>query len=534
MRPKKFQAAAIVAVAVTAVLTLVGCEPSSQATNTGGAGDALVVNVPTAPTTLDPAAGCSMYYDTVIGSNVYSALTQFGTRDGSDGFKEMDPSVVEPYLAESWDISDDGTEYTFHLRHDVVFPSGKPLNAEAVKYSFDRLLKMGMCGAYPAEDGTPGIILGVTAVDEYTVTVTLAQPSANMLSAWTSTPFIVDPTVVEAHGGVAKGEINEWMAAHVAGVGPFLLDSYKPNERAVLVRNPDFPIQPKTDKIIINFVSSPATLLLQAKDGTADVTLGLAKQAAKSLEGDSRFKVVASESTLALQIGLNNERAPFDNVKFREALSMAIPYADVLKSIGYGYGTPYYGPIQPAMPFFNAELSAPRKYDLKRAKQLIAESGVSVPLDIEMVVTQGQASDKQLAAVAQSEWAKLGVNVNVKELSATEYTTATQGHTVDSYIRLTGPAGADPGYYLAYDMVCGVPYNLSGICVKGADELLADARQASDDETRQKLYDQITELWTAQSPKITVFGDKYVAVLGSKVTQYEYSNTLRMKLWSNK
>ncbi|GAA5154609.1 ABC transporter substrate-binding protein [Microbacterium pseudoresistens] len=533
MRAKKLSAVGLAAIGVVAVLSISGCQAPS--TNDGDVGkERLVVNVPTAPTTLDPAAGCSMYYDTAIGSNVYSSLTRFGTREAPGGFQEMDPSVVEPYIAESWVISDDGTEYTFQLRDDVTFPSGEPLNAEAVKYSFDRLLTMGMCGAYPAEDGSPGIIQDITVDDEYSLTITLEKPSANMLAAWTSTPMIVDPSVVEENGGYAEGEINEWMASNVAGVGPFLLDSYRPNERAVLVRNPDFPLQPETDEIVINFVSSPATLLLQAQNGTADVTLGLAKQAANSLEDDSKLTVVASESTLALQIGLNNERAPFDNAKFREALSLAIPYEEVLKSVAYGYGTPYYGPIQPAMPFFNAELSAPREYDIEKAKQLIAESGVTVPVDMELVITQGQASDKQLAAVAQSEWAQLGVNVSVKELSAPDYTTATQGHTVDAYIRLTGPAGADPGYYLAYDMVCGVSFNLSGICVEGADELLAQARMASDDETRQKLYDEITTLWTAQSPKITVFGDQYVAVLSADVTDYEYSNSLRMSNWAKK
>jgi hypothetical protein len=116
--------------------------------------------------------------------NLYSRLTQYGSKPGPDGTTQIDPSKLEPYAAESWTISDDGKTYTFKLRAGAKFPSGKPVDAEAVTYSFDRALKMNGCGGYFLHDGLldPPLISSVDAKDATTVVFNLSQADPNALT----------------------------------------------------------------------------------------------------------------------------------------------------------------------------------------------------------------------------------------------------------------------------------------------------------------------------------------------------------------
>jgi peptide/nickel transport system substrate-binding protein len=346
-------AAAFAAAAAGMLLSACGGEYNSgsgngsSASEGGGADTPLKVNMAVAPGTLDPASGCGANDLALIGS-LYTRLTQYGSKPGPDGTTQVDPGKIEPYAAESWTVSDDGKQYTFKLRANAKFPSGKPVDAEAVKYSFERTLTMNGCGGYFLHDGLldPPLIKEIVVKDPTTVVFELSQPDPNALQAWAQpAASIVDKSVVDANGGVKKDSVNEYMGSHAAGAGPYLLESYEPNKSAVLTANPDFVGEPKpaSKTIRINFVNSDPTLLLQAKSGDTDITLGLSKQSAKSLEGNKNVRVIANDTPLSEQIGLPNSKAPFKNVKFRQALALALPYQDIVDKAAFGYGTLFSG-----------------------------------------------------------------------------------------------------------------------------------------------------------------------------------------------
>jgi peptide/nickel transport system substrate-binding protein len=527
-------------------LVLAACGGSYNGSGSGGGstassakGDAnspLKVNMAVAPGTLDPASGCGQNDLALIG-NLYSRLTQYGSKSGPDGTTEVDPSKLEPYAAESWTVSDDGKTYTFKLRAGAKFPSGKPVDAEAVKYSFERALKMNGCGGYFLHDGLldPPLISSIDVKDPTTVVFNLSQADPNALQAWAQpAASIVDASVVEANGGVKKDAVNQYMASHTAGAGPFLLESYEPNKSAILTANPDYvgPNTPASKSIRINFVNSDPTLLLQAKSGDADITIGLSKQSVKSLESTSGVRVIANDTPLSEQIGLPNTKAPFNNKTFREALGYALPYEQIVAKAAFGYGRLFSGPLQPIFPEYDASIGAPPKYDPAKAKQLVAQSGVKTPVTVEMVVQEGNSADQQIATIAQGEWRKLGVTVKIRNLPAAEYITGLQEHKYQSYVRLDGPGVIDPGYYLGYDMKCKIGFNLSEICIPAADKLAAAARNETDEAKRKQLYDQISRLWLADSPKIQVYADKHVAVLSKRVKSYFYSHEPDFRTWS--
>jgi peptide/nickel transport system substrate-binding protein len=495
----------------------------------------LVVNIAVAPATLDPAWGCTTE-SLGFFQNLYVRLTQYATSPGPDGTMMTDPSKPEElYFAKSVDISEDGTVYTFKLPEGYKFPSGTPVDANAVKYSLDRVLTMDACGAYFILEGIyePYLIQSVEAPDQYTVKITLARPDPNFMEALAQpAASIVDPGVVEANGGIKKGEPNEYMAGHAAGSGPFVLAEYEPNSRAVLVANPDFFGQPPAaKKIIVNWINANETLLLQARNREADVTIGLSPQSVASLKDNADVRIIVNDTTNAHRLGMPNGKAPWTSVKFREAVTHAIPYEDILQKVGYGYGAVFYGPFTPSFPEYNAQLSQPRKFDLDLARSLIKESGVTTPVDIELVIQEGSSTHVQIATILQGVWSQIGINLKVRQLSSSDFANAVEGHQAQASMRYDGTGIYDAGYFLGFDMVCGMSFNISEVCIPEADKLLEQARVEMDKAKRQALYDEITKLWVANSPFIPIFAVQETTVLNKDVKSFLWSHYYDFRTW---
>jgi peptide/nickel transport system substrate-binding protein len=519
-------------VLATAAAALAGGTGSSLASSKASA--PLVVNMATAPATLDPAEACGLSDLTVL-DNVYMRLTRYGSKPGPDGTTQVDPGHIVPYFAKSWKITNGGKKYTFTLRSGVKFTSGKAVTSADVKYSFQRSLTMGGCGGYFIYDGlyTPPLIKSMTTPNPTTFVVNLSVADPNVLQDWAqAAASIVDKSVVDQHGGVVKGKVNTWMSGHVAGVGPFTLSSYAANSKAVLTSNSSFFAPGKAPTITVNFIASDPTLLLQAKSGAADVTIGLSKQSTHSLVGDSKVKIIANDTSIAEWLGMVNDVAPFDNQKFREAMTYAVPYQDILSKIAYGYGTLFYGPIEVAMPEFNKTLEAARPYDLTKAKALLAASGVATPVTVGLDIQAGNPTDEQIATIVQGSWAQLGVTVTINKLSPSDFINKLESHKSQSFLRYDGPGVIEAGYMLGYDMKCKVSFNLATICIPAADKLYTQARQTTDKAKRQALWNQVIKLWTAQSPKIPIYGDKATAVVSTGVKSYYYSHEIDFSNWS--
>jgi peptide/nickel transport system substrate-binding protein len=301
----------------------------------------------------------------------------------------------------------------------------------------------------------------------------------------------------------------------------------------VLRANPDyFGPPPGSERLVVTWISDPAALLLQARTGRADVTLGLGKQQVHSLATNPAVRIIANDTTLVEQVHLPNTKEPWTNRLVREALTYAVPYEDILARVAFGYGSLFYGPLSPGFPQFNPELSAPRPFDLDRARRLLAESGISLPFDVEMTIAEGNIIHQQIATILQGVWRQLNVNMTIRVVSAAEFADLTQGHRTQAHIRLDGPGVIDAGYFLAYDMICDIGFNLAEVCIPEADALLWEARSTVDPVAQQALYDRITELWIADSPKIMVYADQFTAVLSAAVTDYHFSHLVDMRRWA--
>lgn len=493
-----------------------------------------IVNYSQPPPSLDPTVVCDIGDGGFI-SPLYTTLLQNSYKpvpNAAAGVTVLreDETAVKGYLAESYSVSEDGKTITLKLRDGVKFSTGRPVDAKAVVASLTRALKSGKCGTYFAEAAQFGNTEAIEAPDDKTVVIKLKRAEPLVINALTQPQLgIVDVEEIKA-----KGE--DWIATHVAGSGPYLLAEYQPGVRAVFKANPDFfgpkPLEPE---VIVNFITDNSTLLLQARNGKADVTLGLTKASIASLEGAKGLKIIKLPVSRWELLGFPTLTPPFDNAKFREGLTYGVPYAAILKNVAHGYGESYYGPFPPSFPAFNPKSGAPRAYDVAKAKALIAESGVKTPVPLDIVIREGWNDQEQIATILQGAWKPLGVDVTIKKLPASAYQEAVMGEKKpSSIIRIDGPSVGDPAWLLDYDMRCKSIFNISNYCNPKAEALLDEAHPIADPAKRQAYWDQIAELWIADSPRVPLFADVYTAVVSDKVKNWTFAQDgpFDLNLWS--
>jgi peptide/nickel transport system substrate-binding protein len=524
---------------------LAGCGGSDPAGGEAAkaAREPFIINSTTPPASLDPAK-VNGQLDIGNVRDLYSTLIKVEQKpmdgDVPEGVEvtREDQEHYAPYLAESFEVSDDGLTFTFKLRPEAKFSTGRPVNCEAVKASLERTVKVGASSAYYARAGQPDLDVKFACADPMTFVTTIARRETLMLKMFAQPQLsIVDVEEVKAKGPDGTKDLpansSPWLATHAAGAGPYILKEYSPGVREVFEANPTFfGERPREQTVIINFVQNEQTLLLQARNGQADVTLGLTKKAIKSLEGSDKANVVKVPTHTTQFIALPNKQAPFDNLKLREALTHAVPYEDILREVAQGYGELYYGPYAPGMVGYDEALSQPRAFDLEKAKALIAESGVKLPVKAELMLMDGILDQAQIAQIVQSTWKQLGVELRIKSVPTTVYNSDEGIFDENKFplVRWDGAGVVTPLWQLDYDMRCETTKgntnwtNTADFCSQEAEDLLNAAHRAPEGtDLKAKYWDPIAKIWIAASPRIPVYAETYTAVLDKDVKHWSYN-----------
>lgn len=303
------------------------------------------------PPHLDPTSAAAGAIDSVLYSNVFEGLTRFGS-DGS----------VNPGLAESWDISEDGLTYTFHLHSGVKFHDGTDMDAEDVVFSLDRARAEDSANAQKALYTD---IASVEAVDPATVKITLSVPNGAMLFnlAW-GDAVIVAPESIE---NIKQMPI---------GTGAFKFVDWVQGDKIDLTRNEDYWGTPaKLDKATFKFISDPTAGFAAMMAEDIDAFVGYpAPENLPQFESDPRFQVIVGNTEGETILGTNNKLPPFDNVKVREAVAHAIDRQAIIDGAMFGLGTPIGTHFAPHNPDY-VDLTANSAYDPELSKKLLAEAG---------------------------------------------------------------------------------------------------------------------------------------------------------------
>lgn len=494
-----------------------------------------VVNYSLPPPTLDPTVVCDIADDGFLAS-LYTPLLRYeakpveGAPEGVNVTTE-DTTRVVGYLAEAYEVSGDGRTLTFKIPSGLKFPSGNVLDAEAVRASLEYTWQSGTCGTYFFEAAQFGNTEAVEAPDANTVVIRLKRAEPLVFHALTQpNTGIIDVKAVEANGG------KTWLASNAAGYGPYVLESYEPGVRAVFRANPGFHgPAPKEPEVLVNFITDNATLLLQARNGQADVTLGLSKSSVASLEGSTDLKVIRVPTSRWQLVSFPTKIAPFDNAGFRNALSHAVPYEAIIANVAHGFGEAFFGPYPPAFPAFDAGIAPVRSYDLQKAKELLAETGVQLPVTADIIIREGQNDQEQIATIVQGAWSQLGVNLSIRKLAASAYQEATSAERKEALIvRFDGPSVDDPAWLHDYDLRCASLFNASNYCSAEAEALLDKRLETTDPAELQALWDEIAKIWIADVPRIPIYADTYTAVVSNAVTDWHFAQDgpFDLHLWS--
>ena len=311
----------------------------------------LTVALQLEPPHLDPTSAAAGAIDSVLYSNVFEGLTRFGP-DGS----------VNPGLATSWDISEDGLTYTFHLAEGVTFHDGSRMDAEDVKFSLDRARADDSANAQKPLFSS---IAKVEAVDPTTVKVTLSEPNGSFLfnMAW-GDAVIVAPESIET------------IKQQPVGTGAFKFTNWVQGDSITMEKNGDYWGTPaKLDKVTFKFISDPTAAFAAVMAEDVDAFYGFpAPENLPQFEADTRFQVIVGSTEGETILAMNNKLAPFDNVKVREAVAHAIDRQAIIDGAMFGLGTPIGTHFAPHNPDY-VDLTAMSQFDPELSKKLLAEAG---------------------------------------------------------------------------------------------------------------------------------------------------------------
>ncbi|MBY3102153.1 ABC transporter substrate-binding protein [Rhizobium laguerreae] len=397
----------------TTMATMVALAPLSvMADETPKQGGDIVVTYKDDITTLDPAIG----YDWVNWSMIKSLYSRL--MDYAPGT----PNPV-PSLAESFTVSPDGLTYTFKLHKGVKFSNGRELVASDVKYSIERAVDpktqgpgAGFFGAIKGfEDETGGkttTLSGIETPDDSTVIFNLSRPDATFLHVLAiNFASVVPKEAVEA----AAGDFGK----KPVGSGTFILKDWTVGQQLVFERNKDYFVKgvPYIDSFKVEVGQEPLVALLRLQKGEVDIA-GDGIPPAKFLEiknsADGAQMIVDGEQLHTGYITLNTKVKPFDNVKVRQALNMAIN-KDRITRILNGRATPANQPLPPLMPGYDKSFTG-YAYDVAKAKALLAEAGYPDGFETVLYSTNTDPQPR-IAQAIQQDLAAVGVKAEVRALA---------------------------------------------------------------------------------------------------------------------
>lgn len=422
---------------------------------------------------------------------------------------------LAPDLAEKWDVSSDGTEFTFHIRSGVKFSDGTPMTVGDIKWSINR--------AQTTKDSPWTFTLEqvdtITTPDDKTVVIKLKK-------GWA--PFLADICMFNASiisQAFATKIGPDKLVDQTMGTGPFALKEWKKAQSMTLVKNQYYWEKglPKLDQINIPIVTDSNSRILQLKGGQVDGIIGqndIPLSAVSDLSSDTNLKVYKFTSTYNNFIVLNCRNAPLTDVKVRQALNYATDKQSIIKSILYGNAAVSNSFMPNGALFWNQDQKG-YPFDVNQAKTLMSQSTVPNGFTLEFQVLSGNQLQLQIATALKDMFAQIKVNLDILQLE--------QGVMTDNYrnnkfqARLTGWTNdiVDPDELVSYAILPEATQNYhTGWTNQKAIDLANKGRTTLDPAQRKQIYYQIQQIHMDDAPWIYLYVLPYVDALNKKVQGY--------------
>lgn len=482
------------ALLLASTLALASCTGGGEAPAPTATGDpdpsaSLVVRLGLEPTNLDIRRTAGAALEQALIDNVYQGLV---TRDGEDG------NAIVPALAEDWEISDDGLTYTFTLQQGVTFHDGTALTANDVVTSLTEARDDETVVSGSDLEG----VASVTAPDDQTVVVTLTGPDVDFLFDLTGRAGLV----------YKSGDTTDLRTA-ANGTGPFTVADWGTGDDLVLARNDAYWGEPAgVAEVVLTYITDTTAAINAAVDGDVDVVTEVDPEFSDQLETTGAFRLESGQTTDKGTLAFNNQRAPLDDVRVREALRLAVDHDALVESLG-GTGETLYGPIPQLDPGYE-DLSDVISYDPERARELLAEAGEE---DLELTLTIPSEYTSTIPTYLVSAFDDIGVTL---EVDSVEFATWIQdvyaNHDYDlSFVRHVEARDfgnfANPEYYFGYDNA-------------EVQELYAQAQATVDPDESAELLAEAARIVSEEMAADWLFVATPITAVGTAVSGFPLSS----------
>lgn len=445
----------------------------------------LVLGMVLEPPHLDPTAGAAAAIDEVVYTNVFQGLTKIGPN-----------GEVEPELAESWTISDDGKVYTFKLHTGVKFHDGTDFNADDVKFSLDRAMAPDSVNA---QKGLFAQIDKVEVVDPATVKITLKQPQGAFLynMGWG------DAVMVGEESAATNKE-------KPIGTGPFRFDNWARGSSITLTKSPDYWGDPVAlDRAQFRFIPDAAAAVPALLSGDvqafANAPVG---DALEQVKADTRLKVVIGSTEGETILTMNNKKAPFDNKLVRQAVSYALNREEIIAGATNGLGVPIGSHFAPHNPAY-VDLTGTYPHDVEKAKELLKEAGLEGGINVTLKMPPPPYA-RLGGEIIAAELAQVGINVELIPVEWAQwleqvFTNKDYDLTIISHVE---PNDIDiysrPDYYIGYNN-------------PAFNKVIEELNVTSDEAKRKDLYGQAQKILADDAPVGFLFELPKIGVWDAKL-----------------
>ena len=447
-------------------------------------------------------------------SQIYSRIVDF----------ERGTTKVIPGLAEKWDISPDGTVYTFHLRHGVKWQSNanfKPtrdFNADDVIFAIDRQWKQdnpyfkitSSNHSYFNDMGMPKLLKSVEKVDDYTVKITLNMPEAPFLSDLAMEYAGIQSK--EYADAMLKAGTPEKIDQEPIGSGPFMLVQY---QKDAIIRYKAFPQfwggKAAIDDLIFAITPDASVRWAKLQKNECQVMPYPNPADLDAIRKDPNVTVLEQPGLNIGYLAYNTTKKPFTDVRVRKAINMAINKKAIIDAVFLSTGIPAINPIPPTMWSYNTSIKDD-PYDPAAAKKLLAEAGYPDGFETDLWAMPVQRpynpNAKRIAELMQADLAKIGVKAEIKTYEWGEYRKRAQaGEHQMAQLGWTGDNG-DPDNFLNTLLGCDSAKtngsNIAKFCYQPFEDLVQKAKHVSDQAERTKLYEQAQVIFKEQAPWFTI------------------------------
>lgn len=425
-------------------------------------------------------------------------------------FTDENFSKIEPVLADRWETTPDGLEWTFYLKKGIKFSDGSPFNAEAVKFTLERIMDQKTASPNRAKVEA---IDKVIVADEYTVKIRTKQPYAPLLENLATYHLsMLSPSATK------KYSIKDY-GMHPVGTGPYMLEKYDISGETVLLRNPNYHGEPGNfERISYRAVPEVASRVMMLQTNEVDIVTGLVPEVVSQLKADKNVEVVIKPSTYMISFAnMIWKGKPYDNKLVRQAMMYAVDREAIVKSLLMGYGTVADGPFAPGAQGYKK--FGGYKYNPEKAKELLRQAGYPDGFSMNVWATEKYMKARQVSEAVQGYLAEVGIKVKLNIAEWATYVTEVYSNIGDRGLQMDG--ASIPTAHWRIQRIWGtqqmpsptqLPPNRSAYSNPKVDELLNEASKIFDLDKRIKLYQDAQAIIWEDAPYLWLFSQ--VQIIG--------------------